>query len=573
MTHRVEYNSNVMISRKTVFLLLLAILLVSIVIRYPLVGHERNQSDSYFIHLLSESIVNSGYAKWTFHPLSYLGYFPFSYPSGMPFLLGEFSMLTGLNLESTILLADFMLAIMFALGVFGLARQFVTRPQYVLLATLLAVLGPRFVDTTYWVASARGPIVVLITLVAFVSFRAALGQRRLLIFTVILGAGCFVTHHMAVLLVVFALGYLLAAFLAQFVLKRVDPDRRIAVAAGMLLAVLVAGIILLSVLGYFELMGFDVFSEVGLFDIDHPVLLTVLNMAVSFTHQVGLVLVFAFISAPYLLKGRSLHTETLYLLALPIAFVPLLGNLLYTSMLLSPFIAILGIEWFRSLRKSSRSKLRVSFVLVVLIAASVALPFWSVNRWNSTKYVSGATVEVPDQVFSDACYMRWEVKEFPAISNVGLLGGELAATSGVTFLGGGVQMALSGDIRYEDILNNVTWSSSDFPRNLYIWFEYQNGEQVGLNLQRLLNAGVAFAKNAANYSAENDYFSTHSKLVVVVDNLWPEKSVDPYSSRDSTLMVEVRTSTEKGGSEIASYKMYQSFGVTLYMLQLPIRGL
>lgn len=565
MTNRIECNSNVMISRKTVFFLLLAILLVSIAIRYPLVGHERNQSDSYFIHMLSESIVSSGYAKWTFHPLSYLGYFPFSYPSGMPFLIAEFSMLTGLNLESTILLADFLLAIMFALGVFGLARQFVTRPQYVLLATLLAVLGPRFIDTTYWDASARGLIVVLFTLVAFVTFRAALGQRRLFIFIAILGAGCFVTHHMAVLLVIFAMGYLLSAFLAQFALRRVDPDKRRAVAAGTLLAVLVAGLIILSVMGYFELMGFDVFREAGFFDLEHPVLSTVLNMAVSFIHQVGLVLVFALISVPYLLKNRNLRTETLYLLALPIAFVPLMGNLLYISMLLSPFISILGIEWFRSLWKSSRNKLGVSFVLVVLIAASIVLPVWSINRWNSTKYVSGETVEVPDQVFSDACYLHWQVKEFPAISNVGVLGGELAATSGVTFLGGDIQRALSGDIRYEDILNNVTWSNSDFPRNLYIWFEYQNGEQVALDLRRLMDIGVSYSTGA-------EYFSTdHPKLVVVVDNLWPEQSVDTYSSQDSSLMVEVRKSTNAiNGSEIPSYKMYQSGGVTLYMLQLHI---
>jgi hypothetical protein len=559
------------VSKKTVLLALLVIVLVSIAIRYPMVEHERNQTDSYFMHLLSQSIVDNGYAKWTFHPLSYLGYYPFSYPSGAPFLLAEVSSLTGINMEASILLLDFMMAIMFALGVFGLARQFLRRPEYVLLATLFAAVGPRFVDTSTWDASARGLFVVLVTFAAFISFRAAAtGQRNLFFVTGLVVIGCFATHHMAVLLLILALGYLMAAFLIHFALRRVLPNKRGTVAASVLLVVLVAGLVLLSVLEYFEPLGFYALGEGGFFDINPPALSIVLNLAVSFTHQVGFVLLFAFLSVPYIFKNFRLRTETLYLIALPIAFVPLLGNSIYVSMLLSPFIAILGTEWFRRHRESSRRKLGVSCVLVLLIASSVALPVWSTHRWNSTEYLSGENVLLPDQVFNDANYMHSQVTGLPAISNDYVITNPLAATSGIAFLSSGIQMVLSGDINYDDIRRNVTWSGSDFPRNLYVWFEYPSQDIVGQNIFVLMVVGVVFVQSPQTYYHGATYFSTHPKLVVAVDNLWPTHYIDQYSINNSNFLVEIQRSTAMNHQEFSSYKNYQSEYLTLYLVELPL---
>jgi hypothetical protein len=95
-----------MLSKKVVLLFLAVLILLSIAVRYPLVEHERFQTDSYTIHYFAKSIVDNGYARWTFHALSYLGYYPISYPSGSAFFLAEFSSVTGMELESSILLTD-----------------------------------------------------------------------------------------------------------------------------------------------------------------------------------------------------------------------------------------------------------------------------------------------------------------------------------------------------------------------------------------------------------------------------------------------------------------------------------
>ena len=167
-----------LISRKVVLLLLAVIILVSISMRYPLVEHERHQTDSYYIHLLSESIIDNGFARWITHPLSLTGYYPMSYPSGVPFLLAESSILSGLTVETTILMNNVMLAIAFCLVVFLLARHFLRKPQFALLATFLGVIGARFVDTSYWNGSARGLAVFFIALVVLVLVNSYITRYR-----------------------------------------------------------------------------------------------------------------------------------------------------------------------------------------------------------------------------------------------------------------------------------------------------------------------------------------------------------------------------------------------------------
>jgi hypothetical protein len=239
-------------------------------------------------------------------------------------------------------------------------------------------------------------------------------------------------------------------------------------------------------------------------------------------------------------------------------------------MLLSPFIAILGTEWFRRHRESSRRKLGVSCVLVLLIASSIALPVWSTYRWNSTEYLSGENVQVPDQVFNDANYMRSQMGGLPGISNDYVITYPLAATSGITFLGSGIQMVLSGDINYEDIRRNVTWSNSVFPRNLYVWFEYPDQEMVGQNIMGLMIIGVGLVQNPQTYYHGAAYFSTHPKLIVAVDNLWPTHYIDQYSINNSNFLVEIQRSIAMNHQVFSSYKSYQSGYLTLYLVQLPL---
>ena len=556
-----------MIPKRTVLLIVLSIVLISIAVRYPLVEHERNQADSYFIHQLSYSIVDSGYAKWTFSVLSYVGYYPFSYPSGMPFLVAEVSSLTGLNIESCILLINFVLASVFCLACFVLARQFLRKPEHVLLVTLLATLGSRFVDTSYWDASARGPFVVLFILVVFVSFRAvAMGQNRLFILAGVLAVGCLAVHHMAVLLVLFGVGYLLAAFETHYFLERFSLHRRRMAVAFNIVSVLTMVVFLVGFSGRFGIPGFSSYEKTHLLDINPTALSIILNMAASYTNQIGFILLFALMGIPSLIRSSRLSLETLFPLAVLIVFIPILGSGLYVSMLLAPFIAILGTMWIAKLLESSRRRLAVLSIIVLLIVSSAALPMWSTQRWNKNEYLSGETVSIDDQVFNDAAYLRVNFKDADAMSNAATTSSELAAFGHGTFLGSGISMVLSGDVIREDVLSNLTWSGEPFPRNLYVWFEYQQQPNVGFFVLGLMIQGVGFVEGSQ--SPQSAYYLNHPKFVVAVDSLRPSEYVDAYSISHAAFLEEIERSTTNADRQFSSYECYQTAGLTLYLVQL-----
>lgn len=564
--------------RRTAILLLVVLVLLSIVVRYPLVEHERNQTDSYFIHLLSQSISSDGYAKWTVHPLSYLGYYPFSYPSGVPFITAELSAMTGLNLEVTILLLGMMVGILFCLGMFLLAQQFLRRPEYALLATFFSIFGARFVDTSYWDGSARAPMVALVVCVVFVLFRAAsTHQRPLLAIAFALGFGCFATHHMAVLLILFGVGYVLATIQVQVLLARVRiHKRRVAIMSIAAMGTFIA----LSVLGLSGFLGdpgFERYQETSVFDLNPPVLSIVLNLAVSYTNQVGFVIIFAAFGIPSLFKRSRLSVEALYPLTLLLAFLPVLASSLYVSMLLSPFVAILGVGWISRIHRTGRGQKVIVVAVAIFMASSVFLPFWSSYRWNSREYLSGDTVEVGNMIFNDGTYLRVSDYRGYAVSNINVVATELGAISPMNFLGSNILLLINGDINPRDIHNNVRLSSAKFPMNLYLWLEYPNARDVDFYVLVLMTSGIEILHSANRIGEMGSYLSTHSNLLVVVDNKMPSHFVNMYSDLYAKLPSELQRASwptigdpSYQSHDLESYLTYSSERISLYAVELPI---
>jgi hypothetical protein len=567
------------VSKRTVLLLLGAFILLSIAVRYPLVEHERFQTDSYTIHYFAKAITDDGYAVWTFNTLSYFGYYPFSYPSGVPFFMAELSSMTGMSVELSILVADWGFAAIFCLGVFVLARQFISRPECALLATLFTLLGARFVDTTYWDGSARGPLVVLITLAVFALFRSvSRRQNKLFIVAALLGVGCFATHHMAVFLVIFGLGYVLAAFQSQFVLRKAGTHKRTVAAIWTIATAASIAIITFPFFDYFGDMAVMNLQRSSLFDIKPVYLSVVLNMAVSYTNQIGFILLFAVAAIPGIFRESKFSVKSLFPLTLAVAFIPLYGNTLYVSMILAPFIAVLGTIWISRWYRSARKKTNVVVVISLLLAVSVFVPIWSSARWNQRAYLSGDTVEVDGRFFSDAAYLRVNYPEDYAICNSNTMCIQLAATSGTHFLSSGIASAINGDITNEDVARNVTWSSDPFPTNLYTWFGYgQDGREppVDYYVREVMMYGVSVVTGGTIGRAAQDYFHTHSRLLVAIDNTHPNEFSWMYSVEGSKLTDQLKQASWSSNKlpvrdyDLPSYIVYESGRITLYAVQLP----
>lgn len=565
-------------TRRTAILLLAVLVLLSIAVRYPLVEHERNQTDSYFIHLLSQSISTDGYAKWAVHPLSYLGYYPFSYPSGVPFIVAELSAMTGLSVEVTILLLGTMIGVLFCLGMFLLARQFLRRPEHALLAVFFSILGARFVDTSYWDGSARAPMVALVVLVVFVLFRAASTRQRLLLAVALfLGVGCFATHHMAVLLILFGGGYVLAAVQIKFLLARASiHKRRVAIVSTVAMGISI-GILVIGLSGFSGNLGFERYQKTSVFDLDPPLLSIVLNLALSYTNQIGVVIILAAFGIPSLFKKPRLSVETLYPLTLLLAFLPMLADSLYVSMLVSPFVAILGAGWIARLYRTGRGHKVVVVAITIFMASSVLLPIWSSNRWNSREYLSGDTVEVGNTIFNDGIYLSASGYHGYATSNNNVLTAELGAIGSMNFLGSNILLLINGDVTSRDVHKNATWSSAEFPKNLYLWLEYPNAPDVDIYVLVLMTNGIGILPSASNLSGMKIYFSTHSNLLVVVDNKISSRFVNMYSDLPAKLPSELQRATwftdvarPDLSHDLPSYITYASERVSIYAVELPI---
>jgi hypothetical protein len=564
-------------SKRTVLLVLVVLVLISIALRYPLVAHERYQTDSYIVHLLSKSIADNGRALWTFSPLSYFGYYPLSYPSGIPFLTAELSETTGMSIEFSILVSNVVFGVLFTFAMFVLARQFIKKPEYILLATLLVILGARFVDTTYWDGSARGPMVVMFILTIFTAFRAAMtSQRALFGLSMTFAATCFAIHHMAVLFVLVGIGFLLASSQVRFILPVIQRQKRnVAVAFNLAVGVSVL-VISFSYFSVFERLAYTNLQKSSLFDLQPPVLSVIMNMIASYTNQVGFILVFALMGIVGLLRRTSLSIQVLFPIAVLITFSPLVGNTLYTSMLIAPFVGVLGTLYLSRLSRTRRRRL-FTLLIVVLISVSFFIPVWSTARWNSARYVGGYTVEVHDQIFNDAAYLKYNYRDEFAISNSEFIKLQLAAYSDSLFLDTGISLALNGDVTGQEVRNNVTWSPADFPSNFYRWFEYKNEPKVNYYVWGLILVGPVYLTHSAYYGDLWNYFSTHSRLVVVIDNSWPDEYVDVYAVRYAAFphMLENAswTKVENGvqtSFPIQSYLAYRSQGITIYLTEVPL---
>src|SRR4030067_2271290 len=98
-------------STRTKILLFALLALINIILRIQAAPYEIGY-DSFFIHIIANSISEFGYAKWLLHPLSVFGLYPFSYSSSVPFILSGISQISGLEMHSIVFIFGMILGIL-----------------------------------------------------------------------------------------------------------------------------------------------------------------------------------------------------------------------------------------------------------------------------------------------------------------------------------------------------------------------------------------------------------------------------------------------------------------------------
>jgi len=167
----------VSIPKKSLYILLLFLILLNIGLRYPLNSHESGK-DSFFIHGLADSMVDDESCPYYLTPLSYFGHYPFSYPSAVPLLLGSISSSTGLEMELTVLFFTMLYGVASALNAFLLAREIKKNTLFNFIVAFFFSTSPGMLDMSTWQVSARGLFIMLTPLLLFLLIRGYRATQR-----------------------------------------------------------------------------------------------------------------------------------------------------------------------------------------------------------------------------------------------------------------------------------------------------------------------------------------------------------------------------------------------------------
>jgi len=420
-------------SRRVTYCLLFALVLGALVFRYPLAkGHEMG-SDTTFIHSLSDSLVDHGFAMWILHPLSYFGLYALSYPSAMPFLFGSFSVVSGVSIEGSMLLVGFVFSIAGAVSAFVAARAAKDDNRLALIVALLFSIGPFYIKDTTWVGSSRGFVTALVPIIFFLLLRHLRTRdvRYLALCTTVVVLMASI-HRMGFLALLVLIAYAFAIPLhritqrLRFVLFRYEtPFRLLSMGAS------VSGFF---VLFYLQILfpgagGSDIVSEYSngaLFQgTSFPVL--VANLMVSLVGKVGILMPLIGVGLVRLAWDRPKEARDKFLLVTVLVMIPLLPLRDYISEFLTYiFVVLLALGLVGRLRKVPRRKLLTAAMTTLLIMSSLAFSWAMKDYWSDRNYTDKP---IPNALYSTSLYARTQTYG-SILSNEGLSQGRLAAITG-----------------------------------------------------------------------------------------------------------------------------------------------
>ncbi len=428
-------------SKAATVAILLSIVALNLAFRYPTTEHEAG-ADSFVFHGLAQMIIDSKHAAWLINPLSLFGLYPLAHPSGPILAVAATTEVGGVSAEGSILLFDFISAILGALGAFLMAREIKPDPRLALLIAFLFSTAPRFVSSLEWQMPTRSLFTALVPVFVWTLLR--LRARVDPINLGVLGTSLLVmmsAHRLAVMMAIVMAAYIVAnIFMVSVRIFRTNYapvflQRRfrtvLRLGSWSVITIIVLYIILFSgVLAEYE-RGQLVGGSNPIAQLE--------NLGISLARTVGLLLPFVIVGAVAVSRTRAPDVREPWLVAVLVGIVPTLGLRQYTGWYLVPFAAIfigMGILFLHQSLKA-RPRLRAAF-LICAIAGSIVSSAVIVN------YERSVEVHLTSQVYDGGLYLR-AVARGPFLSNSGSLGVQSHAIAGLPYLPiGGSTTAFQG---------------------------------------------------------------------------------------------------------------------------------
>lgn len=404
------------------FWFLLAAVFISIALRWPTVSHETG-IDSFYIHSLATSISEYGEINWEVNFLSYFGMYPMSYPSGMPILLSEFSQMTGIAIETTILIFTFLSAVIATAATFTLALEIRRSPLFAFGLSVAYSICPFFMFLTHWEATSRGIFMAIVPITLWLLIRIEKQSRhrlsrdndqlKILIIIAIADLILMALLHR----LIFMLGlFIIAFFVAKLIVpmqiqKRIDvvlgPKKSLIIKAGAFVAIIIGSIVFTILIaesaGWF---GLETYEE-GYFEGDSGIT-KAFNLIVSIGASVGYPLAFLFpIGVLIVLRRKKKGFPEIFFIVAFLLLLPFSGGRTYERLL---YPAIIYMLIFLPIFLTNKKKTRNTFIKILIIIFALTIPFnlILVNSWYDwpeDKVVNDGNA-ISDDTYMTALFMR-----------------------------------------------------------------------------------------------------------------------------------------------------------------------
>lgn len=451
------------IPKYAVYCFITVIILMNLLFRYPVgITHEVG-ADTTFIDSLASSLSEEGRAKWVLNPMSLFGLYALSYPSGVPFLLSEFSQMSGVSIEGTIFFFGIFLGIIGTLGAFLVSRELFRNDYYALIVALLFSLAPFFLKDTTWVGSARGSVVALIPITLWLLVRATRSSdSRFFVLSIPVFVVACSLHRMGFLMVFFFISYFFISSIhrvtqrIRFALVNYERVFRVFGTILALSGFLFVFYVQILFPGYGGFNIVEVYGRGTFFEgTDYGTML--LNMGVNFVGKVGLVIPIALLGILLYVWKRPKRIDEKFVLVVILLLVPFLSLRDYISEFLILFFVLMAAFTLVYLQRRS---IRWSWLFVILVAVFLVMSLsfsWVMKDYWRGKYLSDTAIS--ESTYDTAMYVETYC-DGVLLTNFGLMAGRISAmTDSPTLpLGGasthwhGPQQIIFGALEYPNLL-------------------------------------------------------------------------------------------------------------------------
>ncbi len=435
---------------KTAYALLLFLLGLNLIARYPRTPHELG-FDGFVYHGMTVSLMQNGYAEWILTPFSYFGLYPLSHPSGSFFFLADLAQLAGTPVEGAILLFDMSLVTLGLLSAFLLSMEIRRDEGLALVVGALFSLSPRFVAGLLWEVPTRTLFSALVPLLIWLLLRLhRTRDKRTLGFVVLVLTVMMSAHRLTVLMAAVFIAFILTEIVtvgirtlriryASLVLK--SQFRRTANVA-VLVGFFVLSISLITIGGILGSYG------TGRAGFGSGVVLELSNLGVSLARSAGFLIPVVPLGVVAVYRQRLKDFKEPFLLMMLLVLLPTLTLRQYTGYYIiavtAPFIG-LGIWWM--VEKLNRRTAKIA-----VVSAALAITLGSAN------YVLAFDLQaqpfLDDTTYVHGLYVLWNTHG-TVIGNDGTLASEIYLVSGHPYLpvGGATTPFQSPELLIFDFVN------------------------------------------------------------------------------------------------------------------------